>query len=141
MKIILSTFFVTAAIFLFLFSCQKEIHFDLISEGELVRDANNYCKPAVVDGNFIAGNDLSENDRIEVEVHFTAIGSYAVATDTVNGYSFKAEGNTEDTGVVTIKLSGHGKPLNTGNDQFNIVYGASTCTASAVRLVASSAFA
>ena len=130
MKIIVSTFFVTAAILLFLFSCQKEIHFDFISEGELAKDANNNCKPVVVNGNFIAGNDLSENDHIEVEVHFTAIGSYTIATDTVNGYSFKAEGNAEDTGIINIKLSGHGKPLNTGNDQFHIVYGTSTCTAS-----------
>ena len=130
MKIIVSSFFVTAAILLFLFSCQKEIHFDFISEGELVKDANNNCKPVIVNGNFIAGNDLSENDHIEVEVHFTAIGSYTIATDTVNGYSFKADGNTKDTGIINIKLSGYGKPLNTGNDQFHIIYGTSTCAAS-----------
>ena len=130
MKIIVSIFFVTAAILLFLFSCQKEIHFDFISEGELVKDANNNCKPVVINGNFIAGNELNENDHMEVEVHFTAIGSYTIATDTVNGYFFKAEGNIEDTGFTSIKLSGHGKPLNTGNDQFRIVYGTSTCTTS-----------
>jgi len=115
---------------LFLFSCQKEIHFDFISEGELVKDAGNNCKPAVVNGNFIAGSDLTENDHIDVEVHFTAIGSYTITTDTVNGYSFKAEGNAKDTGIVNIKLSGHGKPANTGNDQFRIVYGTSICTTS-----------
>ena len=130
MKIIISSFFVTAAILLFLFSCQKEIHFDFISEGELVKDANSNCKPAVINGNFIAGNDLTENDHMEVEVHFTAIGSYTIGTDTVNGYSFKAEGNTKDTGIINIHLSGHGRPLNTGNDQFRIVYGTSTCTTS-----------
>ena len=130
MKTILSTLCATVAVLLFLFSCQKEIHFDFISEGELVKDAGNNCKPAVVNGNFIAGNDLTENDQIDVEVHFTAIGSYTIATDTVNGYSFKAEGNAKDTGIVNIKLSGRGKPTNTGNDQFRIVYGTSTCTAS-----------
>jgi hypothetical protein len=129
-KTIVSTFFIAAAILLILFSCQKEIHFDFISEGELVKDAGNNCKPVVVNGNFIAGNDLGENDHIAVEVHFTAIGSYTIATDTVNGYFFKAEGNTEDTGIININLSGHGQPLNTGTDQFNIVYGTSTCTAS-----------
>ena len=139
MKIIISSFFVTAAILLFLFSCQKEIHFDFISEGELVKDANNNCKPVIVNGNFIAGSDLSENDHLEVEVHFTAIGSYTIATDTVNGYSFKAEGNTEDTGIISIKLLGHGKPLNTGNDQLHIAYGANTCTASVTVLNGGSA--
>jgi len=129
-KTIVSTFFITVAILLILFSCQKEIHFDFISEGELVKDAGNNCKPVVINGNFIAGNDLDENDHIAVEVHFTAIGSYTIVTDTVNGYSFKAEGNTKDTGLININLSGHGKPLNTGTDQFNIVYGTSTCTAS-----------
>ena len=130
MKTILSTLSVTVAVLLFLFSCQKEIHFDFISEGELVKDAGNNCKPAVVNGNFIAGRDLTENDQIDVEVHFTAIGSYTITTDTVNGYSFKAEGNAKDTGVVNIKLSRHGKPTITGNDQFIIAYGTSTCTTS-----------
>lgn len=129
MKTHVSTVFVTVTL-LFLFSCQKEIHFDFISEGELVKDANNNCKAAVVTGNFIAGSDLIENDQIEVEVHFTAIGSYTIVTDTVNGYSFKAEGSAQDTGVINIKLSGQGKPLNTGNDHFHIVYGTSTCAAS-----------
>jgi hypothetical protein len=129
-KTILSTLSVAAAILLFLFSCQKEIHFDFVSEAELVKDAGNSCKPVIVNGSFISGNDLEANDYIQVEVHFTAIGSYTITTDTVNGYSFKAEGNAKDTGFVDIKLSGNGKPLNAGTDQFRIVYGTSTCTAS-----------
>jgi hypothetical protein len=129
-KTILSTLSVAVGILLFLFSCQKEIHFDLISEGELVRDASNNCKPAIVNGSFISGKDLDVNDHIEVEVHFTAIGSYTIVTDTVNGYSFKAEGNTKDTGFINIQLSGNGKPVHAGSDQFHIAYGNSTCTAS-----------
>ena len=132
MKTILSTLFVAVAILLFLFSCQKEIHFDLISEGELVRDASNSCKPAIVNGSFISGIDLDVNDHIEVEVHFTSIGYYTIVTDTVNGYSFKAEGNTKDTGFINIQLSGNGKPAHAGSDLFHIAYGNgnSTCTAS-----------
>jgi len=127
-KTILFTFFATTATLLFLFSCQKEIRF--ISQGELVRDANNNCKPVIVTGHFISGNYLSAADHLEVEVHFAAIGAYTIATDTVNGYFFNAEGNVKDTGFTSIKLSGHGKPLNAGNDQFRIVYGNSSCTAS-----------
>lgn len=130
MKTIVSIFFITVAILLFLFSCQKEIHFDFVSEGELVRDAGNNCKSAAVNGSFISGNDLGENDQVNVEVHFTAIGSYTITTDTVDGYYFRAEGNTKDTGIVSVKLSGHGKPLNPGSDQFHIVYGKSVCTVS-----------
>jgi hypothetical protein len=137
-KTILSTLSVALAILLFLFSCQKEIHFDLISEGELVRDASNNCKPVIVNGSFISGNDLDINNHIGVEVHFTAIGSYTIATDTVNGYSFKAEGNTSDTGFVNIQLSGNGKPIHAGSDQFHIAYGNSTCTASVTVLDATS---
>ena len=130
MKTIVSTLSVAVSILLFLFSCQKEIHFDLISEGELVRDANNNCKPAIVNGSFISGHDLDVNDHLDVEVHFTAIGPYTVVTDTVNGYYFKAEGNAKDTGVINIQLSANGKPVRAGSDQFLIMYGNSTCTAS-----------
>jgi hypothetical protein len=129
-KTILSTLSVAVAILLFLFSCQKEIHFDLVSEGELVKDANNNCKPVTVNGSFISGKGLDVNDHIEVEVRFTAIGSYSIATDTVNGYFFKAEGNINDTGFINIQLSGNGKPVHAGSDQFHIDYGNSTCTAS-----------
>jgi len=129
-KTILSTLSVAVAILFFLFSCQKEIHFDFVSEGELVKDAGNNCKPFIANGSFISGNDLDGNNYIQVEVHFTAIGSYTIATDTVNGYSFKAEGNAKDTGFADIKLSGNGKPLSPGTDQFRIAYGSSTCTAS-----------
>ena len=130
MKTILFTLFAAVALLLFLFSCQKAIHFDLISEGELVRDASNNCKPVLVNGSFVSGKDLDVNNHIQVEVHFTAIGSYTIATDTVNGYSFKAEGNAKDTGVINIQLSGNGKPLHAGSDQFHIAYANSTCTAS-----------
>jgi hypothetical protein len=129
-KTILSTLSVAVALLLFLFSCQREIHFDLISEGELVRDASNNCKPVIVNGSFISGDNLDVNNHIEVEVHFTAIGSYTIATDTVNGYFFKAEGGTNDTGFINIQLSGNGKPIHAGRDQFHIAYGKSTCTAS-----------
>jgi len=129
-KTILSTLSAAAIILLFLFSCQKEIHFDFVSEGELVKDAGNNCKPVIANGSFISGNDLGANDYIQVEVHFTVTGSYTITTDTVNGYFFKAEGNTKDTGFVDIKLPGNGKPLNAGTDQFRIVYGTSTCAAS-----------
>ena len=130
MKTILSTLSAAVVVLVVLFSCQKEIHFDLISEGELVRDAGNNCKPIIVNGSFASGNDLDATDHMEVEVHFTAIGSYSIATDTVNGYSFKAEGDAKDTGFVSITLSGSGRPLHAGNDQFHVRYGNSTCTAS-----------
>jgi len=129
-KTILSTLSVAASILFLLFSCQKEIHFDFVSEGELVKDAGNNCKPAIINGSFVSGNGIDANDYIQVEVHFTAIGSYTIATDTVNGYWFKAEGNAKDTGFVDVKLSGNGKPLNAGTDQFRIAYGTSLCTAS-----------
>ena len=76
------------------------------------------------------GHDLDVNNHIQVEVHFTAIGSYTITTDTVNGYSFIAAGNANDTGFINIQLTGHGKPVHAGTDQFHIAFGKSTCTAS-----------
>ncbi len=115
-----------AVIFLLFSSCQKEIHFEFISEGLLIKDVNNNCE-MTIKGNYTIGKSLDGNDYAEVKVHVTAKGTYSIGTDTVNNYSFYASGNFKDTGIVLVKLKGHGKPVNEGSDKFNVVYGRSNC--------------
>jgi hypothetical protein len=114
------------AFILLFFSCQKEIHFDFISEGTLEKDANNNCL-SQSHGDFVAGKNLSSNNYLTVQVGITAHGNYSISSDTVNGYWFEATGEFKDTGFISVKLAGHGKPNAAGNDQFNITYNSSHC--------------
>src|SRR5207253_11465810 len=54
-------------------------------------------------------------------------GSYNVYTDTVNGYSFKATGNTSTTGANTIRLKGTGTPGNAGTNNFTVRFDTTVC--------------
>ncbi len=125
MKTCLLSFF-SIAIFLLVFSCQREIFFDIVSEGVLIKDISNDCEVATK-GNYIVDKKLDGSNNVKVKVHVTAKGSYSITTDTVNGYSFYAAGNFKDTGIVLVTLKGYGKPLVNGSDLFTIIYGDSNC--------------
>ena len=116
-------------LFLLFFSCQKEISFEngQPSEGWLDKDLHNNCLPPTIKGSYSSGKKLDENNYIEVKVHVTAAGAYSISTDTVNGYFFKTTGNFKDTGFITVKLPGSGRPDNPGSNQFRMVYGTSDC--------------
>ena len=106
---------------LFIFSCQKEINFDLDeSSGQLL------CTPEIA-GNYIKGKDLNNNNYIDVPVKVAQAGDYSISTETKNGFSFKAEGKFNDTGTVDVRLRGTGKPETEGVVEFTITYKNSTC--------------
>src|SRR5436190_8213775 len=128
-KTILSHFISIAAILLLFFSCQKEVSFDngQVAGGELEKDINNNCLPPIINGNYIAGKNLDGNNSIDAQVHVTNAGTYSINSDTVNGYSFNATGSFKDTGLVIVKLAGRGKPIAPGSNQFQIIYGTSSC--------------
>lgn len=138
MKTIISFFLSAAAILVILFSCQKEVRFDFISEGTLDKDINSDCI-ATAHGDFIAGKANDANNYIEVQAHVTTRGNYTITTDTVNGYSFTATGAFHDTGSAIVRLAAHGKPIAAGTDQFNIAYGSSHCLATVIVLNSSTA--
>ena len=124
-KTSLLSFLFVALIFQF-FSCQREIHFDFISEGFLEKDLNNNCQ-VTINGDYAAGKSFDGSNYLKLPVHIVVRGSYSITTDTVNGYSFHATGDFKDTGVVLVTLKGYGKPLANGRDQFTVVYGTSNC--------------
>ena len=91
------------------------------------KDINNNCLPPIINGNYIAGKNLDGNNSIDAQVHVTNAGTYSINSDTVNGYSFNATGSFKDTGLVIVKLAGRGKPIAPGSNQFQIIYGTSSC--------------
>ena len=111
------------------FSCQKVLQWDIASTGSLAKDNNSNCLPVSVSGNYIADSTINDDNFIIVDVNVTSIGNYAIYTDTVNGYSFKAAGSFSNTGINHVKLLCAGKPLAADTDYLTIHYGTSVCQA------------
>jgi hypothetical protein len=128
MKLIYS--FLTFFFFVLFFSCQQELHFDIgNASGSLKKDSNGDCLPIVVGGTYFAGKSLGDTNYIEVEVNITSPGTYAIRTDTVNGYSFKGTGSFSTAGSRRIKLAGSGNPITQGSNSFTVIYDTSLCHA------------
>lgn len=116
-------------VFLFVFACQKGIHWEFDSEGELLKDSTGNCMPVVVAGTFVTDKQTNDSNFISVDVNVTAGGNYAITTDSVNGYLFKASGVFNNVGIATVKLGCVGTPRVAGTDHFNIHYNNSFCEA------------
>jgi hypothetical protein len=131
MKNLVSSLSITIFLYLF-FSCQKEINFEASppSVGSLKKDLNNNCLPIITGGTYFAGQNIGDSNYIEVEVNVTIPGSYIISTNTVNGYSFKTTGRFTNTGSARIRLTGIGKPIAAGNNNFIVRYDTSSCQVS-----------
>jgi hypothetical protein len=70
-------------------SCQKGIHWDLASEGALLKDATGNCMPITVTGNFVEHKLINDSDFLTVNVDVTSEGTYSITSESVNGYMFK----------------------------------------------------
>jgi hypothetical protein len=126
--IFVSLFILSFALF---YSCQRGISPlpNSISDGSLLKDNNGNCAPLTVSGMFIKGTQLRDSNYIEVSVNITSPGSFEIATDTLNGYSFRASGVFENKGTATVKLSAIGNPVIADTDHFIIKYNESVCEA------------
>jgi hypothetical protein len=115
--------------FLFINACQRQLHFDVLpADGTLSKDASGNCKPIIVGGTFTKGKSLADTNYVQVEVNVTTEGEYKLTSDTTNGYWFSASGNFDNTGLYNVKVIAHGKPVASGNDQFNIRFNSSSCS-------------
>jgi hypothetical protein len=115
-------------ILLFFSSCQKELSYEVgpLASGTLQNVAGD-CLPKSVAGSFIAERDLDQSNYIEVSIDVAKPGHYSLFTDTVNGYSFKGQGNVTGVGPATVRLNGTGKPLVEGTDGFTVFFDSTSC--------------
>ena len=88
---------------------------------------NEDCLPKTIAGVYEAGTPLGASNFITVDVNVTGVGTYTITTDTVNGYYFRGTGTFGSTGVQTIKLTGIGKPVDVGTDDFLVSYKGTSC--------------
>src|SRR5215212_1843239 len=110
----------TISAFLLITSCQKEYGTDNnlapqpLATFSLVNPSGN-CTNAVVNGTYTAGISLTAANTISIKVIVTAIGSYSISSNTINGMSFSTSGNFTSTGEQTIHMPGTGTPTASGN--------------------------
>lgn len=71
------------------------------------------CGTATVNGVYKVGTALTASNTITLPVNVTALGSYTVTTNTVDGISFSGSGTFTSTGNQNITLSGTGTPTST----------------------------
>src|ERR1700733_173339 len=98
--------FYSFAIFLLIGSlgCQKETSFESSKNkatGSLQKDVTSECLPKTLAGTYVAAKILNDSNFVQVDISVSAIGSYTISTDTINGYSFGTSGNFTTTGINT----------------------------------------
>ncbi|MDQ1095623.1 MULTISPECIES: hypothetical protein [Chryseobacterium] len=89
----------------------------------VLSDSGTYtmsCGSAIVNGVYKVGTALTSSNTITLPVNVTALGSYTVTTNTVDGISFSASGTFTATGNQNIMLNGAGTPTSTAIKKLTI---------------------
>jgi hypothetical protein len=114
-----------------LISCQKEVSFEVgnkPSAGTLQSETTGDCLPKSVNGVYVKAVPLvAATNTIAVSVNVTETGTYVIATDTVNGYFFRATGTFTKLGINTVTLQSKGTPFIEGINNFVVSYGGKSC--------------
>lgn len=85
------------------------------------------CTPINTSGTFTQGVALTASNTATVTVTVNTVGTYTISTNTMNGVSFSKTGTFTATGVQTVILVGSGTPVSSGNQNFAVTFGSSTC--------------
>lgn len=122
--------FLLAAGLITFFGCQKELSFELPNtpaEGSLQDDASGDCLPKTIAGAYAVGQALTNSNSITIAVNVTKTGTYAIGTDTVNGYYFRGTGSFTTLGVNNVTLRGNGTPFAQGTNNFVVSFDSTVC--------------
>lgn len=86
------------------------------------------CTPFVINGTYNQEVALNNTNTIQVQVNVTRTGPYGITTNTVGGINFFKAGVFSTTGLQTVILEGRGVPGLSGNQNFTVTFGTSSCT-------------
>lgn len=90
---------------------------------EVLSPAGTYtmsCGSAIVNGVYKVGVALTTSNTITLPVNVTALGSYTITTNTVDGISFTGSGTFAATGNQNVTLYGNGTPSSTSTKTLTI---------------------
>jgi len=80
--------------------------------------AGGACDGAAISGQYYQNIPLSNSNTIQLKVQVDSVGTYAITTNTADGFSFVTSGNFTTTGIQTITLTGQGIPASAGDFTF-----------------------
>jgi len=131
MKTIINFLVLLVASMIVFISCQKEASFERgnssASVGSLSVNGSGNCLGAVVGGTYYKDTTIKASNYADISVQVDTAGTYAISSDTVNGYFFKGSGTFNNTGTQVIRLAGGGKPLAPGTNIFTVSYNGTFC--------------
>ncbi|WP_158962871.1 hypothetical protein [Myroides fluvii] len=104
-------------------TCQKRVFVENANVSYTVD-----CPQTVVEGEYMIGRALVPANKMILKVAVTTVGYWSIATNTINGYSFRGTGTFSTTGAHTIELLGTGTPLASGVNKFNFTTNSDTDT-------------
>jgi hypothetical protein len=120
---------IPALLFVFI-GCSKETSFELgintPSMGTL-KDSLGDCDSMSLNGTYTEGQALTSTNTVVVAVNVTVPGTYKIATDTVNGFSFIDSGFFAAAGTYLVTLEGSGTPILPIASDFTVTFGSSFC--------------
>jgi hypothetical protein len=116
---------------LFFMTCTKEYSYEGGAQHSTavytLNAANGICTGSLVSGDYNISNPLNTTDTVQVEVDVITIGTYAIKTNSVDGFSFSLSGKFTETGIQTLTLAGSGTPAAAGSFDFK-ASGESVCS-------------
>lgn len=87
------------------------------------------CTPFVINGTYTQEVALNNTNTVQVQVNVTSTGPYTIViTNTASGVNFYKAGTFTSTGLQNVILAGIGVPAFSGNQNYTVSFGASTCT-------------
>ncbi len=111
-------------------SCQKELSYEgdqNLGHGTLY-DSNKSCRPIVPNGTYYNGVSATRDTNfVKVTVTVTQTGSYALSTDSANGFGFRTSGFFTKLGDTTVTLQAFGTPILQETTNFTIQLDSSVC--------------
>ena len=93
-----------------------------------LQGSGSSCMDAVVNGTYAPGVALTADNKVNIKVDVTAIGTYSITTTAVNGMTFTGIGVLTATGSQVITLTGTGTPSNAETSVVSVSAGNSSCT-------------
>jgi uncharacterized protein (TIGR02145 family) len=111
----------------------KELQY---GSGEIIMPASftigtgGSCANTIVNESYVMGVALTGSNTVNIDATVTTPGTWSIATNTTNGYSFSGSGTFTSTGTVQVTLNGTGTPTTAQTDNFTATaYGSGgTCT-------------
>ncbi len=76
------------------------------------------CANTTVNGTYPEGVALDASNTVTLDATVNTTGTWSIATNTVNGYSFSGSGTFTTTGTVQVTLDGTGTPVTAQTDNF-----------------------